>query len=365
VTSPPFEVTETGYAGFVIPITIYLAHCKREYYVEYDMNLRYVPDDRIHILKAIELKNPTPALRQLVQRSMPDHLSNSSKPRQPVTSHPTSSFQDLFGEPIQVNSLEKYKISKNSMSKSSKNKKTTPTITTSGSSTVSIVQRSSAEESEFRPSLKLTVKGLKASQIIPDKEKKVKLSNGNLDSGLVDSKSMEKSPPKPPSQKKLMLADFDFITGKPLLSVQQDVDKSILKKKIKIKKRQKSDSGLDTDSTDNSSMGTFKSPLSKPAIATVGQHVDEKSAAKSVEKKKQNSNAKIQSLKDESIAQKIVDIIVKHTNFNVVSPHFLEFDLSQIERPVINSMLAYFNVEKSPDDTPNAKKRKLNKSAAC
>ncbi|CDW58558.1 YEATS family protein [Trichuris trichiura] len=64
VTSAPFEVTETGYAGFAIPIVIRFVHCKREYNVEYDMNLRYVPQDKVKIIHSFEFVNPKPSLRK-------------------------------------------------------------------------------------------------------------------------------------------------------------------------------------------------------------------------------------------------------------------------------------------------------------
>ena len=39
VKTPPFEVTETGYAGFTIPMTLFFNGFAKEFNVDYDMNL--------------------------------------------------------------------------------------------------------------------------------------------------------------------------------------------------------------------------------------------------------------------------------------------------------------------------------------
>ena len=39
VKAPPYEVTETGYAGFAFPIFVFFVGCKQEYMFEYVMDL--------------------------------------------------------------------------------------------------------------------------------------------------------------------------------------------------------------------------------------------------------------------------------------------------------------------------------------
>lgn len=80
VKEPPFEVSETGYGGFTMPIDIEFNGVKRIYKINYELNLslsRVFFESKTPLLdkfgeysfeQKIELKNPSNELAQLVQK---------------------------------------------------------------------------------------------------------------------------------------------------------------------------------------------------------------------------------------------------------------------------------------------------------
>ncbi|VDP09864.1 unnamed protein product [Soboliphyme baturini] len=116
VTSPPYEVSETGYAGFSIPIYLSFVNYKREFCLEYDMNLRYVSQDKTKVIKTLEFRDPKPDLRAKLINAGAEVIIARPKPSLPTS----TSFQELFGETLHVVPTEKMKCSKNHLPRKEK-----------------------------------------------------------------------------------------------------------------------------------------------------------------------------------------------------------------------------------------------------
>lgn len=101
LTVPPYEVTETGYAGFIIPIYIHFINCRREYYLEYDMNLKYAPKDKVTEIRTLEFREPKPDLKARLLKAGAEVVTLAKKSKQ-ASSTPTDSFASVFGETIHL-----------------------------------------------------------------------------------------------------------------------------------------------------------------------------------------------------------------------------------------------------------------------
>uniref|UniRef100_A0A914C700 AF-9 ANC1 homology domain-containing protein n=1 Tax=Acrobeloides nanus TaxID=290746 RepID=A0A914C700_9BILA len=58
VKKPPFEVTETGYGGFPMPIEIRFAGIKKAYIINYDLSLSLDAHSEMKVEQILEVKNP-------------------------------------------------------------------------------------------------------------------------------------------------------------------------------------------------------------------------------------------------------------------------------------------------------------------
>ncbi|GMR55673.1 hypothetical protein PMAYCL1PPCAC_25868 [Pristionchus mayeri] len=76
VKDPPFEVTETGYAGFTIPISIFLAN-KVQYKVQYDLNLTFEPTAFYTTPTTISVNEYTPEFYTIARRFGAEKMKRS------------------------------------------------------------------------------------------------------------------------------------------------------------------------------------------------------------------------------------------------------------------------------------------------
>ncbi|MFH4974338.1 hypothetical protein AB6A40_001047 [Gnathostoma spinigerum] len=68
VREPPFEVTETGYAGFSIPVTVSFSGISKVYNLHYDMNLSYEKYDQRTVEQILEFKQPSQSFYDLIMQ---------------------------------------------------------------------------------------------------------------------------------------------------------------------------------------------------------------------------------------------------------------------------------------------------------
>uniref|UniRef100_F1L316 Protein ENL n=1 Tax=Ascaris suum TaxID=6253 RepID=F1L316_ASCSU len=68
VKDPPFEVTETGYAGFSIPVNISFSGTSKTYRLHYDMNLCLEKQSEHKVEHILEFKQPSNAFYDLIMK---------------------------------------------------------------------------------------------------------------------------------------------------------------------------------------------------------------------------------------------------------------------------------------------------------
>ncbi|KHJ48759.1 YEATS family protein [Trichuris suis] len=424
VTSAPFEVTETGYAGFAIPIVIRFVHCKREYNVEYDMNLRYgmVPQDKVKTIHSFEFVNPKPSLRKRLCHAKAELIlpqrPNVSQP--PSTSVVSNAFLDLFGASspaiirtfggicfrvLSVNAFTEATfifcdlakvafhgplslVARNGTHSSKAlhggDKATLADTDSCAAKEAAVIERKLAKK-KLPPSVpsKTCQNGFVA--------KPTKVDTNGADDGSGCSSSDTVLCVETPTKLKLRISHLNV----------DDINKH--NKKGKKRKRQRSDSGLDSEGSSAQLMPTEPSPSSQlpsssssrklTQAAVTGQlmspvssnpsHRDSSHKASSSSsgqcsggssgfkhtcspgKSGRNNRSdvddtvvasdhrmsatsltrlrdKIAAVKDPSLAQRIADLIAKHADFDVVAGHFLQFDLCTMNSKVIQMLESCF-----------------------
>uniref|UniRef100_A0A5S6Q8R0 AHD domain-containing protein n=1 Tax=Trichuris muris TaxID=70415 RepID=A0A5S6Q8R0_TRIMR len=389
VASAPFEVTETGYAGFAIPIIIRFAHCKREYHVEYDMNLRYVPQDKVKVIQSFEFINPNPSLRKRLCHAKAELIlpQRTKVSQQPSTSAPSSAFLDLFGEPLHVGAAEKAKVARNGAHGGSKplhDGKAKQAVDADGWSAkeAAAVERKLAKKRLPLPSN--TVQNGFAS-----KSTRTVMDTNGVDDGSGCSLSDTILCVETPTKLKLRIGHLNV----------DELGKH--GKKGKKKKRRRSDSGLDSegssaqptvaeepspsDQLPSSSGRELTQPTPGQLLMVAPSSSSNTSQCNSLHKASSSSSAqcsrwsssglkatgspdkcgtnsrcdqvadhrvsakslarlrdKIASVNDPSLAQRIADLIAKHADFDVVAGHFLQFDLCTMNSQVIRMLESCF-----------------------
>lgn len=68
IRDPPFEVTETGYAGFVIPVHVSFSGTPKTYNLIYDMNLCLEKQSEHLVEQILEFKRPSPDFFNLIMK---------------------------------------------------------------------------------------------------------------------------------------------------------------------------------------------------------------------------------------------------------------------------------------------------------
>ncbi|VDM40230.1 unnamed protein product [Toxocara canis] len=68
VKEPPFEVTETGYAGFSIPVYVSFSGTSKTYRLHYDMNLCLEKQSEHKVEQILEIKQPSSAFYGLIMK---------------------------------------------------------------------------------------------------------------------------------------------------------------------------------------------------------------------------------------------------------------------------------------------------------
>lgn len=119
IKTPPFEVTETGYAGFTIPIFVHFVGCKQECCLEYNMDL-FLNSPAVHkVNKTLEVKNPKPELKAKLFAMGGD--TNKKSQSAPQSKGAMSKFEALFGPTLAPPLQPKPKSPKKDKDKTSSN----------------------------------------------------------------------------------------------------------------------------------------------------------------------------------------------------------------------------------------------------